>query len=243
VDFSLGHSFSADFRRTSIFFSVFGIIGEVAIALAVTSRLELATSLIWSFSCLLAGALIGFLFAIPKISQVQSTDNRSYTQQVNTNLEQISDWLTKIIVGVGLIQLTKLPAFLDNLARLLTAGVGRDPDNKAFALAVIVYFTILGFLFGYVATRLFLAGAFSRADQVATTAIEEIKAIARDLSPELLKQVLLTATPEALIKGEESLTEEESKDNATKETVESQSHAVEVTELNRVLEELSARRR
>ncbi len=56
-----------------------------------------------------AGMFVGFLFGIPRslqrepqtggaLNKVQSS-NGQYA--VNTNLEQISDWLTKIIVGVG----------------------------------------------------------------------------------------------------------------------------------------------
>ena len=104
---------------------------------------------------------------------------------------------------------------MNALADLLTSGLGRDLTYKPFALALIVYFTILGFLLGYVITRLFPAGAFSRADQTATVAIEEFKVAARELSPNLLKQVLLTTETESLIKGEDSFTDEDATDRTT----------------------------
>ena len=68
-------------------------------------------------SALLMGGLLGFLFGIPRTlqqepSQVTEQNRKDQSQEtnygVNTNLEQISDWLTKILVGVGLTQISTL---------------------------------------------------------------------------------------------------------------------------------------
>jgi hypothetical protein len=76
---------------------------------------------IFSVSFLLAGAAItmgaltGFLFGIPRSSQlnlsgsVEDKGKDKVHYQANTNLEQISDWLTKILVGAGLTQITVIP--------------------------------------------------------------------------------------------------------------------------------------
>src|SRR5216684_1230684 len=77
-----------------------------------------AIGLLIAGAALAAGVLIGFLFGIPRTQQKegQKSDPTIGSQPgvadgygVNTNLEQISDWLTKIIVGVGLVQLTVIP--------------------------------------------------------------------------------------------------------------------------------------
>lgn len=65
------------------------------------------------------GGLSGFLFGVPKIlnpeiSHIDIEKKRKIISQ-NDNLVQISDWLTKIIVGVGLTQLNNIPGYLDNL--------------------------------------------------------------------------------------------------------------------------------
>jgi hypothetical protein len=138
-----------------------------------------ATPLLWAFACLASGGAVGFLFGIPKILQGGGPANNGangtsadtatfYRQQVNTNLEEISDWLTKIIVGLGLVQLGNIPSALSAVASQLAGSMSTPPNNQAFALALIVYFLVVGFLFGYLSTRLFLAGAFSRADRDAT---------------------------------------------------------------------------
>ena len=73
---------------------------------------------------------------------------------VNTNLEDISDWLTKTIVGVGLTQLFSVPHFLWTKAgQLNDSGFGWTGHGQLLALGVFVYFATGGFWLGYVGTR------------------------------------------------------------------------------------------
>ena len=62
----------------------------------------------WALACLADGSLLGIVFGIPRsASQIHFTrpeDDRPEFQ-ANTNMEQISDWLTKILVGAGLVDL------------------------------------------------------------------------------------------------------------------------------------------
>ena len=143
----------------------------------------LATGLLISGACLLLGGLVGFLFGIPRTLQESSestskapkasggleserpTAGGQVQYKANTNLEQISDWLTKILVGVGLTQLTTLPKKLPELAAYLAPAFGgQAASGDLFAIAMVFYFLSAGFLFGYLWTRLFLAGALARAD-------------------------------------------------------------------------------
>ncbi len=138
----------------------------------------------------LSGALTGFLFGIPHardgvtepsppVAKKDGADDGSGTvgeasrYKPSTSLEQISDWLTKIIVGVGLTQLNKIPGKLDGLAGYIANGIGPDPANKPFALAVIIYFLVCGFLFGFLWSRLDMMRAFAEAETLRR--LEEIK--------------------------------------------------------------------
>lgn len=138
----------------------------------------------WSAACggLLAcaapfafGALIGFLFGIPRTLQVESpahptpsatpgqtlTNGDSATSyRVNTNLEQISDWLTKILVGVGLTQFKEIPPRIWSIASKSASVYGSGPSAQGIAALVLVTFLIAGFFVGYLTTRLILAPAF-----------------------------------------------------------------------------------
>jgi uncharacterized protein YneF (UPF0154 family) len=147
-----------------------------------------ATAGLWALACLACGLIGGFLFGIPKVSQEPLQDpvpavtpagavaagparpvarpGTDYTLQVNTNLEQISDWLCKIIVGIGLIELRNVPDRIDALATALSRDLGPG-FSHAYAGGLIVYFLVIGFLGGFILTRLFLMREFSRADQEA----------------------------------------------------------------------------
>jgi hypothetical protein len=137
-------------------------------------------SLMTAGASLLVGGLLGFLFGIPRTLQqeapaqppsppeaaVQAQAGGNVEYVPNTNLEQISDWLTKILVGVGLTQLTKMPGKLVQLSKYIGGGLGDTPGNEAFILVVLIYFVICGFLVGYLTTRLLLAPALRQADLV-----------------------------------------------------------------------------
>jgi hypothetical protein len=127
-------------------------------------------------AALAAGLFLGFLFGIPKAAgeplpqsgtqtqagQVANTPNATVTAQAkaslkaNTNLVEISDWLTKMIVGVGLYQLSKLPGKLKLLADYF-ATVG---PPSPLVLAILGYFGIFGFLLGYLWARIYLTKEF-----------------------------------------------------------------------------------
>src|SRR6185369_1301567 len=82
------------------------------------------SGLMIAVAAMVVGVCLGFLFGIPRTLQgvhpppaagAAADATSPATLGVNTNLEQISDWLTKIIVGLGLINLDKLPRKIDNL--------------------------------------------------------------------------------------------------------------------------------
>ena len=160
----------------------------------------IAVALLWAGACLISGCFIGFLFGIPRVVQTEtdaagavkpastrsnsgdgaagrSAGSGGYRQLVNTNLVEISDWLTKIIVGLGLVNLQKVPGLIDSAASVL--GSELPGPAYAFSTALIVAFSVLGFLMGYLYTRLFLAGAFYRAAKG-----EELRDIVEDNVPD-----------------------------------------------------------
>jgi hypothetical protein len=153
-----------------------GLPGLALYAAAEESWSALGVSLMVGAAAFLAGALLGFLFGIPRTLTAQADGvpierrGRGWEYRPNTNLEQISDWLTKILVGVGLVQLGQLRESFGDLVDYLAPGLGNDGTARGFALALLVYFVIGGFLAGYLVTRLRLAGAFAYADRASLDA-------------------------------------------------------------------------
>jgi hypothetical protein len=82
----------------------------------------------------------------------------------NSNLEQVSDWLTKILIGVGLVELNSLVRSVGRFAETLEPALGGDQVAQVFAMGLVVAFFVSGFLAGYLFTRLRLQSALVRAD-------------------------------------------------------------------------------
>jgi hypothetical protein len=109
-----------------------------------------AVGIMTSAAAGILGALVGFLFALPKTSDTE----RSGRLSTNTNLDQVSDWLTKILIGLGLVQIGKVGTGLGNLADSIAPALGGGLGAKTFALGILVYSIIDGFLIGYLGTRI-----------------------------------------------------------------------------------------
>jgi hypothetical protein len=110
------------------------------------------------------------LFGVPRSVQpgdaAASGSPNGAHYSANTNLEQISDWLTKIIVGATLVQLGPIVNGAGNLFSAMGPALGGNGDSPAFAGGLVVYFGVAGFILGWLMTRLYLARAFSAADVV-----------------------------------------------------------------------------
>jgi tetratricopeptide (TPR) repeat protein len=181
---------------TSVF--LMGIaIGAGSARFFTTVLLSWSVSLAVAFAATMVGALLGFLFGIPRSLQ-QEASNPPATGDTgqqqggksklpalqafrsNTSLEEISDWLTKIIIGIGLVQFQTFVAYLYKAALLAAAFVaakdvdaGVDdqllkykPDYASpFFFALILSSLIAGCLFIYLETRTRLTLLFISAEK------------------------------------------------------------------------------
>ncbi len=179
-------------RRIIVGFSLWLALSSVCVALyALAARYQgstaswsrflnvLSSSALIGAAFISIGALLGFIFEIPRSPKSPSPtpapstiptnswgpgnpamppeDNDRFTP--NTNLEDISDWLTKILVGAGLAQLAVLPERLERLANFF-----QTPLTPEVALLLIINFFVLGFMGSYLLTRLFLTEALRAVD-------------------------------------------------------------------------------
>ena len=159
-----------------------GLLGIILYAIQASTLgdglVRIGTGVTAATASMVVGGVLGFLFGIPRTFQGDQpskrrtneptrTDTR-FDYRANTNLEQISDWLTKILVGVGLTQLTTLPDRLQQVATYVAQGLGESPSAPAFAGSLLVVFNVCGFLLSYLWTRLYLAGEFQKADDFIT---------------------------------------------------------------------------
>ncbi|MCS3529577.1 pYEATS domain-containing protein [Chryseobacterium sp. JUb7] len=132
------------------------------------------------------GGLSGFLFGVPKIlnpeiNHIDIEKKRKIISQ-NDNLVQISDWLTKIIVGVGLTQLNNIPGYLNSLGKYFSGILKDNTIGPAIIISIILYFLIIGFLSVYLWTRIHFIGMVKNVEDNLEEKLEEqeqkVKAIA-----------------------------------------------------------------
>ena len=118
-----------------------------------------------------AGALLGFVFGIPRTldpasraavataaSQRGADAAPNALMATNTNLERISDWLTTLLIGATLVQIKDIAAWVGGLGKTLFQG--GQATNDAVIPIIVIYFFALAFLGVYLITRLYLTSAF-----------------------------------------------------------------------------------
>ena len=106
-----------------------------------------------------SGGLLGLLFAIPPGVEADAIDGIRFLR-TNSSLQQVSDWLTKLLLGATLTQVTKVPSALRSFGERYGSQVG----GEGVAVFLLVHFLISGFLSGYLFTRIVLQHVFFRAD-------------------------------------------------------------------------------
>lgn len=149
------------------------------------------------------GALVGFLFGIPRFSSANRTPAPTSDTTVpaspllrrdaaapsarsvyrpSTNLDDIADWLTKIIVGVGLTQLTSIGPALRGVSAAIRTNCGTACPSDASISSLVIISSILCFLLAYLWTRLHYNKLVARSDREVVSLLlerQEEAAVAR----------------------------------------------------------------
>jgi len=145
------------------------------------------------------GSLLGFLFGLPRVLSRDQTSTsaaegaspppseltkaapatasaqpekqrRDRLIKSSTNLEQIADWLTTLLVGAGLSQIGQIPAalsgfrdFLEERALVFPGATPGEMDAGQIPVVgpvLLVLGVVCGFLYMYLSTRLVLVRVF-----------------------------------------------------------------------------------
>lgn len=192
-----------EFRRSADFVAMarvfIGICGAIAIAIPIasysTSCAIWASAIGLSMAILVAsgltGGLIGFIFSVPyvnKVTRVVHSDaapaavdgqpkdvveQREPLLKSNSNLEKISEWLTTMLVGVGLSQINYVFQGLSEFGRFLAPmDVILVPPNdmvvgrmRYLGPPILVAGVTLGFLGVYLYTRLRISYLFHHVER------------------------------------------------------------------------------
>jgi hypothetical protein len=148
----------------------------------------------------LVGGFFGFLFGIPhhiaaNIAPPDSTAaGKDKTAKANytlsTNLTEVSDWLTKVIVGVSLVEAKNAYGGFVTVSTTAAAWLFESRHGSPAVLAAaLAGGAVFGFLFLYIYTQLILARLIDAAERAlavgvgATKKLQTVAATARRLVP------------------------------------------------------------
>jgi hypothetical protein len=137
-----------------------------------------ATGYLVALATTAVAAVAGFLFGLPRYNPVVASPARSPADSSmpamtagdearaagvyspSNNLEQISDWFTKLLLGAGLVQLGHvgrwLGDFITGIAGAFVSDNAGSPPVVAQVVAgsLVAFYAAFGFLFGYIITTL-----------------------------------------------------------------------------------------
>lgn len=133
----------------------------VAYGVIVHSTSLLVIEVLLGVTGLSVGGFFGFLFGMPR-SPTETTDG----YKPSTNLEQVSDWLTKILIGAGLVQLGSLRDSLAGIGTLVATSHEPVPTGASLvSQLVVILYLIIGFLASFLWTRIYYGPIQALADR------------------------------------------------------------------------------
>lgn len=195
------HKFEGRLRRSAEVGAGILLLACVVYAASVGSNAEegweiFGVAVTVSAAAAAAGGLLGFLFGIPKTLQSDAPSSDGSTRYLgNTNLEQISDWLTKIIVGLGLVQLGRALPALARLGESLGPMLGDVSSSPGFGLSLCIYSAVVAFVVVYLWTRVDLRREMMIADSSIETSVQRavemtVQPVVQDTVDEAVKETV-----------------------------------------------------
>lgn len=137
-----------------------GLVGILGYSISVEDAKILFIGIIILCAALVCGFFVGILFGIPK-RNTKADDNYA----LNNSLVEISEWLTKIIVGLGLVHLKRMPSYFASFGTYINTHFNsKVAQLDIFANATVIYFGVLGLYLGYHYMRLIFSLEIAETD-------------------------------------------------------------------------------
>jgi hypothetical protein len=103
-------------------------------------------------------------------SSTPTDDDATPTHYSISNLEQVADWVTKLLLGGGLTQMQHIPPTIWRWSQIVAWGIIGDDSKvspqrmlaeQSFSAGLLVYGFVLGFFAGFLITKLQLGKAIA----------------------------------------------------------------------------------
>lgn len=147
----------------------------------------------------------GTLFGMPKRNNERGSKN---DYALNNSLVEVSDWLTKILVGLVLINLKEIPSYFIRLGEYVSISTKyKDELLNIYTIGIVIYFGFLGLYIGYNYMRLVLSNKYKKADdRIIRKALEEEKEKVLKIKEECNQKDLKINQIESIVKDKEQIT-------------------------------------
>jgi PASTA domain len=133
------------------------------------------------------GAVLGFLFGLPRArvadltgggdagTDPQTGQRASTYYLTNSNLIKVSDWLTTIVIGLGLVNLGKVVPGLQHLGEALRAPLGGTEFAGAVGISVLIVGVLAGFVLTYLWTSIRVRELLEEAERQNRRTVPELR--------------------------------------------------------------------
>jgi hypothetical protein len=132
------------------------------------------------------GAALGFLFGLPRarVADLSTPAGAPTTPPptrvatyylTNSNLIKVSDWLTTIVIGLGLVNLGKVVPGLRSLAGALHEPLGATAYSGAVGISVLIVGVLAGFVLTYLWTSIRVRELLEEAERQSQQTVPELR--------------------------------------------------------------------
>lgn len=130
-------------------------------------------------AALAVGSVLGFLFGLPRARVSENgpdvSGKASTFYLTNSNLIKVSDWLTTIVIGLGLVNLGKVVPALKELGRALHEPLGGVAYAGAVGISVLVVGVLAGFVLTYLWTSIRVRELLEEAERQNQQTVPELR--------------------------------------------------------------------
>jgi PASTA domain-containing protein len=140
------------------------------------------TAFLLFVAAMAVGAAAGFLFGLPRarVADLAADPGVPATRAstfylTNSNMIKVSDWLTTIVIGLGLVNIGKVVPALRDLGHALRDPLGGTAYAGAVGIAVLVVGLIAGFILNYLWTSIRMRELLEEAERQNQQTVPELR--------------------------------------------------------------------
>ena len=94
------------------------------------------------------GGTLGFIFGLP----TYNNKKESIAYERNTSLKEIADWLTKIIIGITLVELKSIVIYFTKIVNSISLYLNEGNSGIVISSTILISFFFIGFVSIYLLT-------------------------------------------------------------------------------------------